>query len=83
MKIDIFTGVVLVDDSDRVFLIKEEDKNKIGKNRWNLPGGSIDDNESFLDSARRETLEETGYNSQVGSIVGFIIARKVVISGCT
>ena len=70
MKVDIFTGVVLVDNKNNIYLIKEEDKNKIGKGRWNLPGGSIDDDESFLDSAYRETLEETGYQSKVGSIVG-------------
>jgi 8-oxo-dGTP pyrophosphatase MutT (NUDIX family) len=70
MKMEIFTGVVLVDKKFRIYLIKEEDKNKIGKGRWNLPGGSIDKGESITESVQRETLEETGYRSKAGSVVG-------------
>lgn len=44
---DIFVGTVLIDNQERIFLIKERDKNRIGKDRLNLPGGSVDGNESL------------------------------------
>ena len=76
MKMEIFTGAVLVDERKRIYLIKEEDKNKIGKGRWNLPGGSIDEGESLVESVQRETFEETGYKLKVGSIVGIYHCTK-------
>lgn len=76
MKMEIFTGAVLVDNEKRIYLIKEEDKNKIGKGRWNLPGGSIDEGENLVESIKRETLEETGYELKVGSIVGIYHCTK-------
>ncbi len=74
---DIFVGTVLLDDNERIFLVKEDDKNKIAKGRWNLPGGSIDGEESLVDAAQRETIEETGYNCEIASLLGcYLFARK-------
>jgi 8-oxo-dGTP pyrophosphatase MutT (NUDIX family) len=28
---------------------------------WAVPGGGVDEGESFIEAARREILEETGY----------------------
>lgn len=70
MVTEAFTGVVLTDDNQRIYLIKEDDKNKIGQDRWNLPGGSIDEAEGIVASAERETLEETGYKAKAKAIVG-------------
>lgn len=33
MKMEVFTGVVLLDGQKRIYLIKEDDKNMIGQNR--------------------------------------------------
>ena len=52
-------------------LITDKDKNilsvsrKDNHNDWGLPGGKLEDNESFLDAAIRETLEETGYSISI------------------
>lgn len=73
---DFFVGVVLLDNFDRIYLIKEEDKNKIGKDRWNLPGGSIDGNEGLLEAALRETREETGYSCRINSLLGCYLCKK-------
>lgn len=74
--IDAFVGVALLDNQDRIFLIKEDDKNKIGNDRWNLPGGSIDGDEGLIEAALRETKEETGFKAEIASLLGCYKARK-------
>jgi len=70
MEMEVFTGVVLLDNQARVYLIKEEDKNKINEGRWNFPGGSIDEGERLIEAAEREVWEETGYQAKVTSMLG-------------
>ncbi len=74
--LDIFVGVVLLDYQERIYLIKETDKNKIGKNRWNLPGGSVDGDEGLVEAALRETKEETGYDCEIVSLLGCYMGKK-------
>lgn len=40
---------------DKILLLK-----KTGKNLWDIPGGHKESKESFLDAAKRETIEEIG-----------------------
>ncbi|MBN1168548.1 NUDIX hydrolase [Candidatus Woesebacteria bacterium] len=74
--IDSFVGMVLLDHNDRIFLIKEDDKNAISRNRWNLPGGSIDGDEDLIEAAKRETKEETGYQADIISMLGCYKCKK-------
>lgn len=76
IKIDAFVGVVLVDKDDRIYLIKEEDKHRISMGRWNLPGGSVDNEESLVESVIRETKEETGYDAKAISMLGCYKCKK-------
>ncbi len=73
---EIYVGVVLLDDKERIFLIRENDKNMIGKGRWNLPGGSVDSGESLVEAISRETKEETGYGVEVESLLGCYKCKK-------
>jgi len=76
LKVDTFVGVVLLDSKKRIFLIREEDKYRISLGRWNLPGGSVDNDETLIDSAIREIKEETGYETKVTSLVGCYKCKK-------
>ncbi len=76
VKIDSFVGIVLIDKQKRIFLIKEEDKYNISQGRWNLPGGSVDNDENLTEAAVRETLEETGYKVEIDSMLGCYKCKK-------
>lgn len=49
------TSVVVVDERDRLLLVERTDTGG-----WGLPGGLMEPGESFADTGRRETWEETG-----------------------
>ena len=52
------TGAFLVSADKRILFLMEP----IGLMKWSLPKGSVKTNESYLEGARREVLEETGIN---------------------
>lgn len=54
--------IVAITKRQEVVLIKQY-RNGIRDIIWELPGGMVEDNESPLDGAKRELLEETGYTS--------------------
>jgi 8-oxo-dGTP pyrophosphatase MutT (NUDIX family) len=47
--------VLIFDEAGRVLLQRRGDDG-----RWSVPGGAMESGETFEDTARRETLEETG-----------------------
>lgn len=53
--------VMLVDEQNRIFLLKTHFDPEVGlPPRWLTPGGGIDQGETTLQTAVRELLEETG-----------------------
>lgn len=56
---------------DEVLLVRHD-----GVDMWVLPGGGVDDGESFSDAAQRELVEEAGITADYG---GLAMATKVKI----
>ena len=53
-------GIVLLNHENKVFVGKRIDN---PKNSWQMPQGGVDQNEDFLQAAKRELEEETGVKS--------------------
>ena len=54
-------GIILLNNENKVFVGKRIDNQK--GNYWQMPQGGINENENFLDAAKRELEEETGVKS--------------------
>lgn len=69
-QVELYVGVLLLDSKNNVYLIKENDRNKISKNRWNLPGGAVESGEDLVSAAVRTAKKETGYVVEIQSLIG-------------
>ncbi|MCY4530306.1 MAG: NUDIX domain-containing protein [Chloroflexi bacterium] len=69
MKHRIRAAVIIV-HGDSLLLVKEESSHPDdGLIWWVPPGGGVEGEESLMECARRETLEETGLSVELGDIV--------------
>ena len=62
------TVAVIVEDTQGRFLLVEEDIN--GERVFNQPAGHIEEGETVIDAARREALEETGWQVEPHAFLG-------------
>jgi 8-oxo-dGTP pyrophosphatase MutT (NUDIX family) len=67
-------NVVVVNDEGALLMIHRTDNDN-----WALPGGAMDLGESMIDTAVRETKEETGIDCEVTGLVGIYTDPKHVI----
>jgi 8-oxo-dGTP pyrophosphatase MutT (NUDIX family) len=67
-------NVVVVNDAGELLLIYRTDNDN-----WALPGGAMDLGESLVDTAVRETREETGIDCEVTGLVGIYTDPRHVI----
>lgn len=61
------TVATVVEDNGRFLLVEEEAD---GKRVFNQPAGHLEPNESLVQAALRETLEETAWTVQIDGVVG-------------
>ncbi len=64
------TVATIVEDQGRFLMVEEF---KAGKHVYNQPAGHLEANESLLDAARRETLEETAWEVELTGVVGIYL----------
>ncbi|MBM3106020.1 NUDIX hydrolase [Pseudomonas sp. P66] len=64
------TVATIVEDQGRFLMVEEF---KAGKHVFNQPAGHLEANESLLDAARRETLEESAWEVELTGIVGIYL----------
>ena len=74
--VELYAGTLLLDNSDRVYLIKEADRNRISKGRWNLPGGAVKPREDLITAAKRATEEESGFDVVIKTLIGVYKCTK-------
>jgi ADP-ribose pyrophosphatase YjhB (NUDIX family) len=68
--IELYAGVLLLNEKNQVYLIVEDDRNSISKGRWNLPGGAVLYQEDLVTAAKRASREETGMEVEPVSLIG-------------
>ena len=61
------TVACIVVDGDRYLMVEEEVSGKLA---YNQPAGHLDDGESLIEAAVRETLEETGWTVELQHLIG-------------
>jgi len=61
------TVSTVIEDNNRFLLVEEQVSGQIV---WNQPAGHLEPNESLIQAACRETLEETGYSIEVNALLG-------------
>ena len=57
MPLRLGVGIVLLNDNNEVFVGKRIDN---PENFWQMPQGGVNENENFLEAAKRELQEEFG-----------------------
>ena len=60
LPLRIGVGIVLLNHNNNIFVGRRIDN---PKNSWQMPQGGVDQNENFLQAAKRELEEETGIKS--------------------
>ena len=60
---------IVTRDADEKFLLVQRGEDP-GKGLWGLPGGFVELGETVQEALAREILEETGYEIEIGDLVG-------------
>lgn len=70
--------VILLDEQDRLLLIRGHDADQPSRSWWFTVGGGIDAGESSRDAALRELREETGIELPAEALQGPVFTRSAI-----
>lgn len=80
--------VLLTDDQGKILIIKRSTDSRTNPGKWELPGGKVDQGESFDQALIREVYEETKLKIALDHVVGvseqnlpLIRAVHIIMSG--
>ncbi|MDQ4076854.1 MAG: NUDIX hydrolase [Chloroflexota bacterium] len=75
-------GVLLFDEESRL-LLEREYRHAVQEVIWQVPGGLMDESEPPLVSVQRELLEETGYEAEEWSDLGYFYDNPGLGNACS
>jgi acetyl-CoA carboxylase carboxyl transferase subunit beta len=70
---------VYLTKDDKILLLQED--GRLSRGLWSIPGGHLEIGESFEQAAIRESLEESGYQVNLGEIIYQNIIPKMEYKG--
>lgn len=62
--------VLLMNDDGKILIIKRSTESKTNPGKWELPGGKVDQGESFDQALIREVFEETNLKISIDHVIG-------------
>ena len=68
------TVATVIERNGEYLMVEEEDK-ATGKLVFNQPAGHLEENESIIEAALRETIEETGWEVSLRGVLGVALYR--------
>ena len=72
-------GIIIDHKSLNILCILNRSSHKKGENKWGLPKGHLNKNESYIKCAQREVLEETGIYFKINK---FNYNKSIKLNNC-
>ena len=80
--------VLITDEDNKILILKRSTDSKTNPGKWELPGGKVDQGESFDKALLREVYEETNLKIKLDNVIGasqqdlpLIRAVHIIMSG--
>src|SRR5690606_31678945 len=61
---------LITDDDGKILILKRSSESMTNPDKWELPGGKVDQGESFDQALKREVKEETNLTISLDHVVG-------------
>ncbi len=62
-------GALILNEKEEVLVMKRSNKCKNQRGHWQIPGGTVEFNETFQEAIKREVQEELGIEIEVGELL--------------